>query len=117
MLPVTATCENAGSVLTDITGPLNVLAVVSPVSGAAESFCAHLALVDSRHLYAVLCLKIVRLSRKALQIVISSPYIHNYAEGNAVITFGAKIKETADNRKRIQGWVKEWSLGCVIPTS
>ena len=57
-LPVAATCEHTRSVLAGITGPLNVLAVVPPVSRAAESFRSHLTQVYTSHLDAVLCLEI-----------------------------------------------------------
>ena len=57
-LPVAAAREYTRSVLVGIAGPLNVLAVVPPVSGAAESFGTHLTQVDSSHLNAVLCLEI-----------------------------------------------------------
>lgn len=48
---------DAGPVLLDVAGPLDVLAVVSPVPGAAEPLRAQLALEDARHLDAVLGLK------------------------------------------------------------
>ena len=57
-LPVAAAREYARSVLAGITGPLYVLAVVPPVSRAAESFRTHLTQVYTSHLNAVLCLKI-----------------------------------------------------------